>query len=163
MKREECEMKKFFRITMLAAAFAAAVSLTAGVDAARAAEKPGAAGQPYEKCGHKDWPMHGKAAWKKTLTAAQKTEIDNLHGALKKETSGVMDELRARKEAARAIVASENPDRDALGRITGEMAALEKELMDARYAHIIKVRSILNAEQKAAFDSAMKSSGKRGR
>lgn len=155
-------MREIFRRTMLAAAVAAAVSLSAG---AAYAEKPSVDGQKYERCYHKGhgWSDHGKAAWKKTLTAEQKTELDKLHEALKKETAGVKDELRAKKEAARKIVASDNPDSGALGALTGEMAALEKKLMDAKYGHMIKVRSILNAEQKAAFDASMKKGERKGR
>jgi len=148
-------MREIFRRTMLAAAVAAAVSLSAG---AVYAEKQGADNQKYERCDHKGhgWSDHGKATWKKTLTDEQKTELGKLHEALKKETAGVKDELRAKRDAARAAVAGDNPDREALGALTGEIAGLEKKLMDAKYGHMIKVRSILNAEQKAAFDASMK-------
>lgn len=157
-------MRENLRRPVLAIALAAAVSLT-GVAAVKAGQGPGAGGHSYEKCDHKghDLSMRGKAAWRKTLTAAQKTELAGMHEALKKETAGLKDELWARKEAARAIVASDNPDRDALGRITGEIAGLEKKLMDAKYGHMMKVRSILSAEQKAAFDASMKMDGKRAR
>jgi Spy/CpxP family protein refolding chaperone len=152
-------MKDLFRKTMLAAAVVAAVSLTAG--AGFAGDKAGAAAgkQAYERCDHDgrhEWGMYGKAAWKKTLTAEQKTELGKLQDSFKNELSSQKAALNEKKEAARTIVASETPDREALSRLTGEIAALEKGLMDARYGHMIKVRALLNPEQKAAFDAALK-------
>ncbi|CAG1065913.1 hypothetical protein BAC1_01506 [uncultured bacterium] len=155
-------MKDLFRKTMLAAAVVAAVSLTAG--AGFAGDKAGAAAagkQAYERCDH-DGEMYGKAAWKKTLTAEQKTELGKLQESFKNEMASQKASLKNKKEAARAIVASDTPDREALSRLTGEIASLEKGLMDAKYGHMIKVRSLLNPEQKAAFDAALKK-GERGK
>lgn len=154
-------MKDLFRKSMLAAAVIAAVSLTAG--AGFAGDKAGeAAGkQAYERCDH-DREMYGKAAWKKTLTAEQKNELGKLQDSHKNEMASQKAALREKKEAVRGIVASDTPDKEALSRLTGEIAALEKGLMDARYGHMIKVRALLNPEQKAAFDAALKK-GERGK
>lgn len=158
-------MKDLFRKTMLAAAVIAAVSLTAG--AGFAVEKPGAAAgkQAYERCDHDgrhDMEMYGKAVWKKTLTAEQKTELGKLQDSFKNEMASQKAALRDKKEAVRGIVASDTPDKEALSRLTGEIAALEKGIMDEKYGHMIKVRALLNPEQKAAFDAALKK-GERAR
>lgn len=158
-------MKNLFRKSMLAAAVLAAMSFTAAPGFA--SEKPDSGKQAYESCDSKGghgWDRHGKAdGWKKTLTDEQKAELGRLHTALKKDLSAVKAEIRLKKTEARNIVASDNPDTEALSKLTGRIAALEKDVMDAKYAHMIKVRSMLTPEQKTKFDASAMKEGKRGK
>lgn len=161
-------MNNLFRKSMLAAAITAALSFTAIAGHGFASEKAGSGKQAaYERCDSKgghSWDRHGKSsAWKKTLTAEQKTELDRLHVSLKKDLASMKAEIRLKKSEARTIVSSDNPDMEALSKLTAQIAGLEKEVMNAKYAHMIKVRSMLTPEQKAGFDAAVIKKGERGR
>lgn len=111
--------------------------------------------ESHEYCSEKKHDEHGKsekAQWKKSLTAGQKAEVANLRVALKKELSTSRAKLELKEAEIGGLVVSDAPDRAALDKLIGEAAELKKEMMTAKYAHMVKVRSLLTAEQKAAFD-----------
>ncbi|OGP14305.1 MAG: hypothetical protein A2052_09475 [Deltaproteobacteria bacterium GWA2_54_12] len=161
------KMKNLFRKSMLAAAIMAALSFTAVAGSGFASEKADPGKQAYERCDSKGghmWDRHGKSsAWKKTLTGEQKTELDRLHVSLKKDLAAVKAEIRLKKTEVMTLVASDKPDMEALSKLTDHIAGLEKEVMAAKYGHMIKVRSMLTPEQKAGFDAAVVKQGKHGR
>lgn len=152
-------MKTSIRKTaMTVAALAAALTLTAagaGLAVEKAADgKPG-----YERCDTKDHAGHwsGKLskAWKKTLTGEQRAQVDKLHADLEKEVAPLKAKIHAKRMDVRALLTTDNPDRAALAKAVDEISVLEKQAMQARYDHMIKVRSLLTPEQKSAFDRMM--------
>ena len=148
-------MKNLFRKSMLAAAVIAAMFLTAAPSFASEKALPGKQAYECDSKGH-SWDRHGaSSAWKKTLTGEQKAELDRLHASLKKDLAVAKAEIRLKKTEARALVASDNPDMEALSKLTGQIAGLEKEVMNAKDGHMIKVRSMLTPEQRAGFDAAV--------
>jgi len=148
-------MKNLFRKSMLAAAVIAAMSLTAAPSFASEKALPGKHAYECDSKGH-SWDSRGaSSAWKKTLTGEQNAELDRLHASLKKDLAARKAEIRLKKTEARALVASDNPDMEALSKLTNQIAGLEKEVMNAKYGHMIKVRSMLTPEQRAGFDAAV--------
>lgn len=137
-------------------ALALAIMLSAGVLAAgnvNAGDR-GQHGKPdHEFCEakkHGDHAHYGE--WKKTLTDAQKEELKKLHVEMKKELASLEAKVHLKKSELKNIVASDGPDRVAFARLIDEVSALKKEALKTRYEHMIKVRSLLTPEQKAAFD-----------
>jgi len=74
---------------------------------------------------------------------------------LKKELAAVKAKLGLKEAEIDGLLVSDAPDRAALDKLVGEAADLKKEMMKAKYAHMVKVRSLLAAEQKAMFDTAV--------
>lgn len=159
-------MKKSIRKSaMTMAAVLAAFTLTAGTGLASPGANPGKAG--YEGCDAKDHArhLHGKASkeWKKTLTQEQRTQMKQLHASLEKELAPLKARIGVKRAEIRALAASDSPDLSALNKLVDEIGALEKEVMRSRYENLIKVRSLLTPEQKAAFDISIMKHGDHGR
>lgn len=143
----------------VAASFTASSPANAGSDSD--AQKPAQeACEAKHRHGHHGDEFDGR--WEKTLSAGQISEIATLKVALKKELSQARAAIEVKRTEARAMVASDDPDRAALARLVDEIATLERDAMNAKYGHMIKVRSLLTPEQKAAFDMAiMKKEGRK--
>lgn len=110
----------------------------------------------HEYCGdkkhHDGYGMSAKEQWKKSLTPGQASEISGLRLSLKKDLAAGKAKLGLKEAEIDGLLVSDAPDRAALDKLIGEAAELKKEMMKARYAHMVKVRSLLTAEQKAVFD-----------
>ncbi|MDP2689158.1 MAG: Spy/CpxP family protein refolding chaperone [Deltaproteobacteria bacterium] len=149
---------------MTMAAVLAAFTLTAGTGFASTSATHGKAG--YERCDSKDHAkhLHGKASkeWKKTLTQEQRTQMRELHASLEKKLAPLEARVGVKRAEIRAVAASDNPDMAALKKLVEEISALEKETMQSRYENMIKVRSLLTPEQKAAFDISLMKHGDHG-
>lgn len=161
-------MKNPFRKSVLAAALVlAAASLTALPARADMDAKPDKARHEY--CGgekHRDGyglDRSSRGHWIETLTGEQKTEITRLRVSLKKELAPVEAAIGLKRSEVNAILTSDRPDRAALGRLVEEISALKKEMLRSKYEQMIKVRSILTAEQRTAFDMAVVSEKEHGR
>lgn len=152
-------MKKHFRKPAIALAAAlAAFTFTTGAGLAYAGSSR--SGDAYEKCdARKDHSKHShkKASkeWKKTLSDEQKTQMKELRANLKKELAPLKAQIMAKGAETGKISASDNPDMAAIAKLVDEISALEKKAMLSRYENMIKVRSLLTPEQKAAFDASM--------
>ena len=114
----------------------------------------------HEYCGGKKHHdgygrLSSKEQWKKSLTGGQASEISGLRLSLKKELAAVKAKLGLKEAEIDGLLVSDAPDRAALDKLVGEAADLKKEMMKAKYAHMVKVRSLLAAEQKAMFDTAV--------
>jgi zinc resistance-associated protein len=98
-----------------------------------------------------------KSSWKETLTDSQKTQLEKLHLAMKKDTSVLRAELGVKKAELKALALKDNPDTQAISRKTDEIMGIKKELMQKRIGHLIEVRKVLTPEQRVSFDSAVMS------
>jgi len=96
-----------------------------------------------------------KSSWRETLTDSQKSQLEKLHLAMKKETSVLRAELGVKKTELKALAIKDNPDTQAIGRKTDEIMGIKKELMQKRISHLIEVRKVLTPEQRVSFDSAL--------
>lgn len=147
---------------MAMAVFLAASSLTGLPAHAETVAKPGKASHEYcEGKKHHDGYDSSRSSrerWGKTLTGEQKTEMSSLRVSLKKELAPVKTVKTAiglKRSEVKSILTSDNPDKAALGKLVEEIAVLKKDMLKSKYEHMIKVRSLLTAEQKAMFDMAV--------
>lgn len=148
--------RQSIRSAMITAGVLAAFTFTAAPAPAFARIHHSGAG--YERCDGKESAMHPHReyrGWKKTLTPEQRLEVDKLHSELEKELSPLRARIGEKRAEIRKIAASDNPDITSLRRLVDEIGTLEKEAMLSRYESMIKVRSLLTPEQKAAFDKAV--------
>lgn len=144
---------------MTMAVILAASSLTGLPARAEMKAEPGKASHEYcEGKKHRDGYGHNRSSkehWRNTLTGEQKTEMSRLSVSLKKELAPVKATIGLKRSEVKSILTSDSPDKAALGKLVEEMAALEKDVLRSKYEHMIKVRSLLTAEQKAMFDMAV--------
>lgn len=158
-------MKTHFRKSTLVLAALTALTLSAGGGLASAGSA-GNAKAGYESCDKMDaGHFHGKAdkEWRKTLTTEQKAQMKELHASLEKELAPLRAKIGDKRAELKSVAATDNPDMGSLRRLVDEISALEKEATLSRYANMIKVRSLLTPEQKAAFDKAIMKHGDHGK
>lgn len=152
---------------------ALAVIVAAGTFAAAAAQaEPGKYGKEHGKehyagCESKHklhkHERHGGEHWIKGLTAEQKTGMSRLRVELKKELASIDAAVDLRKADIKNQVTSDTPDRKAVSRLAAEIAGLKTKALEAKYDHMIKVRSLLTPEQKLEFDSSVLTKDGRGK
>jgi Spy/CpxP family protein refolding chaperone len=92
------------------------------------------------------------AHWKTTLDETQKQALDRLHV----DYARVKHPAKARRQALemelRALATASQPNQAAIGAKLDQLLAVQRELMQAKYAYLVGQRQILNPEQRLSFD-----------
>lgn len=103
------------------------------------------------KGGGRDGGLYG-AAWESTLTDEQRARLDELKVRQKK----MMMPMKARAKAIRAdlvtMALADDPDERTLSSKVDEMLALRRQMMMAKFRHIMARREVLTPEQRRSFD-----------
>ena len=116
----------------------------------------------HHKVGHEQ-PMQSKGKdghffgshWRQTLSDKQKSKIDKMHLALKKDHSPLQAKSDLAKAELNQLVVSDKPNTQAINKKIDEVTALKGELMKKRYAHIAEMRTVLTPEQLISFDMGL--------
>jgi len=101
--------------------------------------------------------------WESALTEEQKARLDELKVRQKK----MMMPMKARARAIRAdlvtMALADDPDERTLSSKVDEMLSLRRQMMMAKFRHIMARREVLTPEQRASFDMhVMKRMSKKG-
>jgi Spy/CpxP family protein refolding chaperone len=127
---------------------AVAVVLVAGLAAPAWAQGPGGRGKGA-RMGKAMGPMAAL-----NLSAEQKQKIDQLHETAAKQAEPIQKEMAAKAQEMQALWAVEKPDRAAIERKHGEMAALQSKLWGIHIDTRLQVHALLTAEQRAKWAEA---------
>ncbi len=138
-------LKNILALSMMCAALASSIAVPAY------AEMHGSDTDRYEK------PCKLEHSWKKTLTDTQRSQLERLHLALKKDMSVLRAELAVNKAELKELALRDNPDTRAIERKMDEISGIRKEMMKKRISHLIEVRKIFTPEQRVSFDSMIMS------
>ncbi len=103
------------------------------------------------------------ADWESTLTDEQQARLDELKVRQKK----MMMPMKARARAIRAdlvtMALADDPDERTLSSKVDEMLSLRRQMMMAKFRHIMARREVLTPEQRRSFDvHVMKKMSKKG-
>ncbi|HAS18178.1 MAG TPA: hypothetical protein DDX84_10235 [Nitrospiraceae bacterium] len=101
--------------------------------------------------GH-DYRGFSESHWEKTLSDAKNDAIEGLKISLKKDLAVAEETVQVKKTKLNSIITVDKSDRTAIGKLIDEMTELEKEILQKRYEHMIKVREILTPEQRDSYD-----------
>jgi len=96
--------------------------------------------------------MRGHYNWKNSLDRTQREKIEALHLSLKRDMMPLRAELAFRKAELRNLVTTKKPDMGAIKRKIREISAIREKILTKRYSHIVKMRNILNPDQRRSFD-----------
>jgi Spy/CpxP family protein refolding chaperone len=127
---------------------AVALMLVAGLAAPASAQGPGGRGKGA-RMGKAMGPMAGL-----NLSAEQKQKVDQLHEAAAKQAEPIQKEMAAKAKEMQALWAVEKPDRAAIERKHGEMAALQSKLWGIHIDTRLQVHALLTPEQRAKWAEA---------
>ena len=88
-----------------------------------------------------------------SLTIDQKTKIESLKVKYIKEITPIKNELAEKRAHLTTLESVEKTDKDAINKTIDEMTSLQAKIMKLGINHRIEVASLLNDEQKIAFNS----------
>ncbi len=161
--------------TALVVLFLASMALTSSDTFATSHGKgPGAFGPAMHQMHHKTHGRYGDHRgrhggrllgphWKESLTAEQRTRIDQMHVAFAKEKLPLKLKAKTIKVELALLATADKADNKAIAQRVDELLALKKQIMQKRYAHIAAMRALLTAEQRASFDLEVLRKAKKGR
>ena len=95
---------------------------------------------------------HGDDGWKSTLTAEQSAQIDKLKLEYKKQAYPIKAKIKHAKVELALLISSDSPNQKDIDKKIEEIAKLKAEKMRVKSTHKIKVRKVLNDEQRVQFD-----------
>ncbi len=95
------------------------------------------------------------------LTDEQQTKITDLKLQHQKEILPLKSQMVEKRNELKVLMTSDNPDRSQINEIINQTGDIQKELKMKKVDHMIKVRSLLDADQKKKFDMKILS-GKHG-
>jgi Spy/CpxP family protein refolding chaperone len=116
-----------------------------GLGAPASAQGPGPKGKGA-KMGKGMGPMAGL-----NLSAEQKQKIDQLHEAAAKQAEPIQKEMAAKAKEMQALWAVDKPDRAAIERKHGEMAALQSKLWGIHIDTRLQIHALLTPEQRTKW------------
>ncbi len=87
------------------------------------------------------------------LSDGQKDEIKKLRIEMNKETNSIHNQIAEKRARINTLQSQDKADMSAINKTIDEIAALQAQQMKAKANFHVKVRALLNDEQKVAFDS----------
>lgn len=87
------------------------------------------------------------------LSDGQKDEIKKLRLEMTKESTSIRNQIAEKRARLNTLKAQDKVDMSAINKTIDEIAALQAQQMKAKANFHVKVRALLNDEQKVAFDS----------
>lgn len=98
---------------------------------------------------------HFTPHWAKTLTDAQKLKVDKMHLELDRTMYQLRAEKKLRQAELNSLAAQDDPDEQAIKRKIDEVLELKRQIMQARYDHLVAMRAVLTKEQRISYDMAV--------
>lgn len=93
-----------------------------------------------------------KAAWKESLSKVQQDKLRKKKVDFLKKKFPARARIKTIKIDLTILALADKPDKKAISAKIDELLALKKDLLKAKYAHIIAVRKGLQPEQQVLFD-----------
>ncbi|MFQ5480617.1 MAG: Spy/CpxP family protein refolding chaperone [Thermodesulfobacteriota bacterium] len=105
------------------------------------------------KAGH---PSGGRSAghhgWKSSLNKEQQGKIEAMHLELSRDMAPLKAELVLRKAELKNLVTADDPNMVAVKAKIKKISAIKAKILLKKYSYIIKMRKILNPDQRRSFD-----------
>ena len=104
---------------------------------------------------HHGKDKHDPFCWMSTLTEEQQSKFAKLRLEYKKVKYHLKAQIRVRKVELVSLVTRDTPDQNAINTKIEEILDLKRKLIQKKYAFKVSLRSMLNPEQRVAFDMKM--------
>jgi Spy/CpxP family protein refolding chaperone len=137
-------------------------AITASSAACAQENAPAPNAMEHKKGGHGD-EIGSKMDQALGLTAEQKTKMHALRESFMPAQKALREELKTRKDALRAVLESDKPDRTQADTLAGAINTLQQKMMNEHINHLFMIREILTAEQYRKFEQMRKKHLKNGR
>lgn len=90
--------------------------------------------------------------WAKTLSDDQKARVDMMHLKLDRELSILKAQGELLQKEINVLAAQDNTEMSAINKKIDEFMGAQKQVMRARYAHILEMRAALTPAQRVSYD-----------
>lgn len=94
------------------------------------------------------------------LNEEQRNEIKKLRLDMAKESTSIRNQMAEKRARLNTLQSEDKADMNAINKTIDEIASLQAQQMKAKANFRVKVRALLNDEQKVAFDQHRYSTGK---
>ncbi|MDX1252468.1 MAG: periplasmic heavy metal sensor [Gammaproteobacteria bacterium] len=106
----------------------------------------------HKEHGHSGSAHHFSDHWAKTLSDDQKARVDVMHLKLDRELGVLKAQVELMQKEINALAAQDNADMSAINKKIDELMGVKKQIMRARYAHILEMRAALTPAQRVSYD-----------
>lgn len=106
----------------------------------------------HKEHGHGDSAHHFADHWAKTLSDDQKARVDMMHLKLDRELGVLKAQVELMQKEINVLAAQDNADMSAINKKIDELMGVKKQIMRARYAHILEMRAALTPAQRVSYD-----------
>ena len=140
-------------VVMAAALFAFAPGWASAEPEAPSAhhEAPGADSGSHDDAAHKS-THNFTDHWVKTLSGEQKTRVDMMHLELDRELVVLKAQEELAQKQINVLVTRDNAASNAVNAKIDELMGIKKQILRARYAHILEMRTMLTPAQRISYD-----------
>ncbi len=90
--------------------------------------------------------------WVKTLSGDQRTHVDMMHLALDRELVILKAQEELAQKQVNTLVARDNAPGKMINTKLDELMGIKKQILSARYNHILEMRAILTPAQRISYD-----------
>lgn len=104
----------------------------------------GAATQPNDSA---TMNHHQKMMADPTLSADQKTKIQALHKDMEEKGKPLFDQMKSISDKVKVELLKDQPSKPVLDEYATQIADIQKQLLQKRYDHVLRVKAILTKEQ----------------
>ncbi len=99
---------------------------------------------------------HGAAEWKSSLSDEQRKQYDSIKETYYQEKYKLKKEMKSAKMDLAKLITSDSPNQGAIDKQIDAMLKIKGKKMHLKVDHKIKVRKMLNTEQRVKFDEYVK-------
>ena len=127
--------------------------------------KPMHGSGPHDMRNKPGMPPHDKIAkkkghqfsphWSETLTDEQKAKVDRMHLELDRELSVLKAQEELAQKELNVYTVRDDAKMATINAKIDALLAVEKQILQQRYAHLIEMRKELTSEQRISYDMAV--------
>lgn len=114
-------------------------------------EKPSANTGSHDDAAHKS-SHNFTDHWVKTLSGDQRTHVDMMHLELDRELIVLKAQEELAQKQINTLVARDNAPSKILNTKIDELMGIKKQILSARYKHILEMRAVLTPAQRISYD-----------
>lgn len=108
-------------------------------------------GNPGHDAPHKK-KHHFAEHWSKTLSEAQKKQIDQMHLKLARDMAVVKAKVEVAQKELNVYTISDDANQGKINAMIDSLLNYDKEILRLRYAHLLEMRHALTEEQRISYD-----------
>jgi Spy/CpxP family protein refolding chaperone len=110
---------------------------------------------PHGNMDRKKKAHHFSPQWSQTLSDDQKTSVDRMHLDLERKLVVLKAQAELAQKELNAYTIRDDAKISTISSMINKLLAVDKQILESRYAHLLEMRNILTAEQRVSYDMSV--------